>query len=400
MVQSYRALKEAGVTQEMAFSREEYDARLAKVRKAMEEQEIDVLLVHHTPNFCYLAGYQSPLANWYGCLILPLEGEPIAQIIDMEVSNLMVHGWDNENIYVFDWRLMGNAPGQLADILKERGYGNKRIGLEFRLPGCSALTLHELQQRLPQAKIIDASDLVLYFRAVKSPAEMAHVREAARITDIGMEAGLAAIAPGKTDNDLVRVSYDAMLDAGSEYLSIQPLTYVGRWTSMVHVTAKRRAMNVGDAVGIELTGAYHRYAGPLYHTAVIGEPSDVIKRLSEYPLTALALLLENARPGRAGSDVARAVNRGLQAVKLPPGGVGRPSIYSVGIGFPPDWVEHSTFVDENYDRPLEEGMVFHAPITSRVPGKVGIIFSQCWTVTATGAEALSKLPLKLTVVPA
>ena len=81
MVQRFRALKEAGVPQEMAFTREEYDARLAKVRKAMEEQEIDVLLVHHTPNFCYLAGYQSPLANWYGCLILPREGEPIAQIV-------------------------------------------------------------------------------------------------------------------------------------------------------------------------------------------------------------------------------------------------------------------------------------------------------------------------------
>ena len=402
MVQSYRALKEAGVPQEMAFSREEYDARLAKVRKAMEEQEIDVLLVHHTPNFCYLAGYQSPLANWYGCLIVPREGEPIAQIVDLEVPNLMIHGWDNENIYVFDWRKHVRASSQLADILKERGYGDKRLGLEFRLPGCSALTLHELWERLPQAKIKDASDLVLYFRAVKSPAEMAHIREAARLTDIGMEAGLAAIAPGKTDNDLLRAAYDAMIEAGSEYLSVQPLTYVGRWTSMTHVVAKRRVMNMGDPATLEMTGVYHRYASPLYRTAVIGEPSDLIKRLSEYPLTAHALLLENARPGRVASDVARAVNRGLQAVKLPPGAIGpSPGFgYSVGIGFPPDWAELSMFVDEECDRLLEEGMVFHAPIGARVPGRARVNFSECWTVTATGSERLSKLPRELTVVPA
>ena len=62
MVEQFNALKEAGVPQEVAFPRSEYDARVAKVRKAMEVEGIDVLLVQHTPNFCYLAGYQTPLA--------------------------------------------------------------------------------------------------------------------------------------------------------------------------------------------------------------------------------------------------------------------------------------------------------------------------------------------------
>ena len=318
MVQRFRALKEGGVLQEMAFPREEYDARLAKVRKAMEEQDIDVLLVHHTPNFCYLAGYQSPLSNWYGCLILPREGEPIAQVIDIEVANLMVHGWDSENIHIFTWQRQVDAPSQLASILKERGYGNKRLGLELRLPGCSGLTALQLQQLLPEAKIIDASDLVYYLRAVKSPAEMAHIREAARITDIGMEAGLAAIAPGKMDNDLVAAACAAMIGAGSEYLSIQPMTYVRRRTSMTHVVAKRRTIEVGDPATISLTGVYHRYGAPLIRTAIVGEPSDLTKRLSDYVLIAHALLFENARPGRAASDVARAVTQGLLSVKLPP----------------------------------------------------------------------------------
>ena len=402
MVQSYRALKEAGVTQEMAFSREEYDARLAKVRKAMAEQDIDVLLVHHTPNFCYLAGYQSPLANWYGCLILPREGEPIAQMVELEISNLMVHGWDNENIYVFEWHKQGGAPRQLVDILKERGYGDKRLGLEFRLPGCSALTLRALQEGLPQAQIKDASDLVLHFRAVKSPAEMAHIREAARITDIGMEAALAEVAPGKTDNDLTAASYDAMVRAGSEYQSVQPLTYVAQASGMIHVVAKRRTMNVGDAVIIELTGVYHRYGAPVERTAIIGQPSDIIKRMSEYVLTAHALLYETARPGRAASDVAKAVTRGLRDFKLPPEAVARAVFfgYSVGIAFPPDWVEQSMFVDVDTDRLLEEGMVFHAPLSARVPGKSRVSISECWTVTPTGSEPLSKLPRDLIVVPA
>src|SRR5262245_1917848 len=94
-----RALKEAKVPQQMAFSKAEYAERIAKVRSAMGQRGIDVLLVHHTPNFCYLTGYQSPLASWYGCLILPLDGELIAQLADLEVANLVVHGWEGESIY-------------------------------------------------------------------------------------------------------------------------------------------------------------------------------------------------------------------------------------------------------------------------------------------------------------
>ena len=402
MVQRYRTYKAAGVPQEMAFSRAEYDTRIARVREAMAQQDLDVLLVHHLPNFCYLAGNQSPLANWYACMILPREGEVVAQVIDIEVANLMIHGWDNENIYDLDWLRQPGAPAQLAEILKDRGYANKRIGLEFRLPGCSALTLEELRQRLPDAVIVDASDLVLSFRAVKSPAEMAHMREAARITDIGMEAGLQAVAPDCTDNDLLRASYGAMIEAGSEYVSIQPLIYAGRGTSLTHVVAKGRTIGVGDAAAIELAGVRQRYSAPLFRTAVVGEPSDLIKSLRDYVMSAHSLLFENARPGRAASDVYRAVVKGLDGVKLPAEAVGRfPGVgYAVGLGFPPDWAEHSMYVNEHHDRLLEEGMCFHAPLSAMVLGKVAVVVSECWTVTASGVEPLSKLPRELTVVPA
>ena len=225
------------------------------------------------------------------------KGSPIAQVCDIEIPNLLVHGWDNENIYVMDWRTQMDAPSQLPNILQERGYGDKRIGVEARLAGCRSSVVLELQAQLPNAKIQDASHVVLNFRGVKSPAEMECVRQAASLTDIGMLAGLAEVAPGKTDNDMLAAACDAMARAGSEYLSIQPLTYTGAMASLSHVTAKRRAMKAGETVTIELTGVYQRYAAPLFRSAVLGEPSDLIKRLAEYSITCLGLLFENARPG-------------------------------------------------------------------------------------------------------
>ena len=402
MVEMFNRLREVGMPVEMAFSREEYDRRVARVREAMGRADVDVLLVHHAPNFCYLAGYQSPLSNWYACMVLPREGEPIAHICDIEVPNLMVHGWDNGNIHTIDWRAQRDGPAHLAEILKERGLADKRIGVESRLAGCRANVALELGERLPAAKIMDASDLVLRFRAIKSPREMEYVREAARLTDIGLLAGLAEVAPGKTDTDMLAAAYEAMARAGSEYLSIEPLAYCGPFTSVSHVTAKRRLMKVGDTANIELTGVYQRYSAPVFRSAVLGEPSDLVRRLTEFSLLTLDLLYSNARPGRTIADVARSVSRGLEGhipPELPTRGEPHFYGYSVGIGLPPDWVEHSMFLDENHDRVLEEGMVFHTPASARDPGTVGVAFSDTLAVTATGAEALSRVGRDLLVVP-
>ena len=225
------------------------------------------------------------------------------------------------------------------------------------------------------------------------------MREAAKFTDIGMRAGFAAIAPGKTDNNVAAAVYAAMVHAGSEHLSIEPLIYTGHKTSMNHVTPKRLVIKRGDPVYMSLTGFYHRYAAPVVRTAVVGEPSDLIKRLADYDVSTIGLILENARPGRTASAVARPVTNGLKPLdpraRKMVWGYG----YSMGLSLPPDWTEHSLFIDEENDRVLEEGMAFHSVVPVYVYGQVGVGFSETWVVTATGCETFSRLPRELTVIP-
>ena len=297
MVEQYRALHEAGVPVELAFPRQEYQERVSKVKRAMEQEGIEVLLVQHLPNFCYLAGYQTPLSYWFGCFILPLEGEARAVIPLQEVDNLMVHGWDNENIDLFDWQNNRQAPSELADILRRHGLADKTLGIEESLPGWGAFTAQQFRELIPEVRIKDASDLVLNLRAVKSPAEIAYVREAARFTDIGMQAALDAIAPGRTDNEVAAAAYQAMVNAGSEYVSIQPLVYTGHVAGMLHVMPRRRTIDPGDMVHIELAGVYQRYSAPLIRTGSVGEPDEVIRQLEDYAMTALGLIGSNIWPG-------------------------------------------------------------------------------------------------------
>src|SRR5207249_5944010 len=99
-------------------------------------------------------------------------------------------------------RRSGQAPEDLAEVLRQRVLGEKCIGIEQGRYPLKVDTYVRLRQALPKARVQDASTLVLNARTVKSPAEIAHMREAARITTQGMEAAFREVRLGNTDNDV------------------------------------------------------------------------------------------------------------------------------------------------------------------------------------------------------
>ena len=107
---------------------------------------------------------------------------------------------------------------------------------------------------MPTAALVDASDLVARVRMVKSPLELDFLRKAAGYTRVAINASLEAIRPGVLDNDVARVGYDAMIAAGSEFMSVQPIVSSGKRTSYGHTTYRRVPLEVGDNVFLEFGG--------------------------------------------------------------------------------------------------------------------------------------------------
>ena len=85
---------------------------------------------------------------------------------------------------------------------------------------------------MPQATWVDASDLVASIKVIKSPAEIACMRQAARLTSSGMRAAIAVFAEGKTDNDVAAAAYEAIIAGGSETMSLDPIVTVGEWSGV------------------------------------------------------------------------------------------------------------------------------------------------------------------------
>ncbi|MHA1631237.1 MAG: M24 family metallopeptidase [Candidatus Freyarchaeota archaeon] len=72
-----------------------------------------------------------------------------------------------------------------------------------------------LQEKLPDAKFVNASRVMNEAVVVKEPAEIERIRKAADIVDAGIKASLKALKVGVTETAVVGAGEKAMRELGS-----------------------------------------------------------------------------------------------------------------------------------------------------------------------------------------
>lgn len=387
-------LAESSAATGMVFPEAEYKQRLERVKNRMRAEGLDALLVTEHCNLFYLTGYYTFGAGNHVCLVLPLAGEPTLQIVSVEVPAAVVNSWVKE-IVVSVWQQQYGAGEQLAKIVMEKSLENKRLGVEISRPGLLVSINQAVQAHLPRAVFVDASMLVDQITYVKSPLELDHLRKAGEYTVAAIEASYAATKPGITDNDVARAGYDAMIAAGSEFMSVQPIVTSGVRTSFSHQTYRRMPIEENDILFLEYAGCHHRYNAPLMRTILTGKPTDQMLRIVDAVNATVSALIEAAKPGCTFHEVVMHAKKAHAAVddEIFFGSYG----YGIGIGFPPTWAG-SLHMVEGDEQILLPGMTFHLPISFRVPGKFGIALSETIAITDHGCETLVKYPRELLYV--
>ncbi len=386
------------IPKELAFPETEYRGRLDKVRSLMAERELDALLVTEVPNVCYLSGYDTFVPNNFSCLTLSAEREPTLQVAEFEIPGALLNSWVKD-VRATRFNDPDAVVKEFSGILREHKLDGKRIGLETRLPGINVDVYEGLKSALPGATFVDASDLVYRARVVKSPAELAYMRKAAGIAKKGIVDAVAAVRSGVSDFEIASAAYATLAREGSEFFSCQPCVVGSHRTGWIHTSQRGTRLKRGDTVMMEVGAFVRRYVGAVMHTVSIGEPSKDVLRLVKASNDTLNLIAETVRPGRTAHEVATTVKKGLADVTAEAYSTGMFG-YAVGLSFPPTWREGRFMIAEGVHEPLVANMTFLSPITLRLPGVLGIGFTETMTVTETGCEVLTVRDRTLAIAPA
>ena len=229
---------------EPRFERAEYDARIAKTRRAMAERGIELLIVTDPSNMAWLTGYDGWSFYVHQCVLLAEDGEPTwyGRGQDANGAKRTVFMGEGQIIGYPDHYVQSterHPMDHLADaVIRARGWERRRIGVEMDNYYFSAACYGSLQRHLPNATFADTTGLVNWQRAIKSPREIEYMRRAARIVEAMHTRIFELIEPGLPKNELVAEIYRAALALRPDYAE-------ARWSAAmcrlpVHVDAARR----------------------------------------------------------------------------------------------------------------------------------------------------------------
>lgn len=377
------------IKRELFFSMEEYDTRLANVRKSMAARGIDTVLIASPENIYYVSGFQTFGFHNYQLLVIPLEGKPFLILRYLESMLAARYSWIDD---VVTWDDTDDPVAVTIRELKQRNLAKKTVGVEERSYFFQAGTYRRLKEGLD--RVVDGSGCVESARAVKSKQEIAYMREAGRLSDLGVAAAIREIKVGASENDAAAGAFDAMTRAGAEYLTRDPIITSGDRSGIPHTCYMRRKLVDGDAVLIELSGVYMRYYSPLMRGVSVGHTTPNVARMSAVCIEALNAAIDAVKPGATSGEVDAVCRKIIERAGLWDNYRKRTG-YSVGIGFSA-WVEGAiASLKEDDPTVLKPGMCFHIPVALRLYGEAGVGFSETVCVTETGCEVFGKSPREL-----
>lgn len=388
----------------LPFTRIEYAARLAKTRAAMARAGIDLLVVSDPSNMAWLTGYDGWSFYVHQCVLVPPDGEPFWYGRGQDANGAKRTAYlAHDHIIPYPDHYVQSTERHpmdlLARIITDHGWNHTRIGVEMDNYWFSAAAYVALQTHLPQARIVDATALVNWQRAVKSPQELAYMRRAAHIVEAMHARILAKAEPGMRKCDLVAEIYDAAIRGvdgfGGDYPAIVPLLPSGADASAPHLTWNDQPLRAGEGTFFEIAGCYRRYHCPLSRTLFLGKPPTRFVEAEKAVLDGMDAGLAAAKPGNTCEDIANAFFAVLRRH-----GIEKDSRtgYPIGLSYPPDWGERTMSLRPGDRTELRPGMTFHF-----MPGlwldDMGLEITESIVITDTGVECLASVPRKLFVKP-
>ncbi len=376
----------------MLFTKEEYKKRLKKVQSSMQKKGIELLISQDTSNMNYLTGYDAWSFYYAQCVIVHVNAdEPICFVRAQDAGGAYIKTYlKNENIIVYEEKYIHTWPlhpyDRLVELIKEKKWDKLSIGLEMDSHYFTAFCYEKIKQGLPNAKLKDSERLVNWVRVIKSEAEINLMKSAALISEKGMKKAFESINPGVRQCDAVadiqKTLFSGTSEYGGDYASIATLLPTGKGTSASHLTHTQDKFVTGEATIIELAGVHKRYHVPMARTVLLGKAEQKKTDAMKATIEALEAGISATKPGNTADDVAQKFWKVLDKYKIKKESR---TGYSIGIGYPPDWGEHTLNISKGDKTILYPNVTFHMIAVMQF-GDWGVEASESVRVTENGSE--------------
>ena len=376
------------------FTPEEFAARRAALQRSLQQAGLDGILMFRQESMYYLTGYDTFGYVFFQCLYLGADGRLMLLTRAPDLRQAQ-NTSDIKDIRVWIDAPHADPATELCAYLRGFGLSGKTLGVEWEAYGLTARNGMRLQAAFDGfADLQDASDLVSRLRLVKSPQEIAYVREAARLADLALDEAHRLTRPGADEGEILAAMQSVIVRNGGDDPANEFIIGSGPDALLCRYKTGRRKLDAQDQLTLEFAGVYRHYHSCLMRTIPVGKPPQRQIEMHKVAVDALEACKAALKPGRPIGEVFDAHAKVLDAAGYRQHRMNATG-YSLGATFAPNWMDWPMFYHGNSE-PAAAGQVFfiHLIIFDSDAG-LAMTSGQTVLVNERGCETLSKRPLDL-----
>jgi Xaa-Pro dipeptidase len=374
------------------FPPDEMAARKRGLLAALAAAKLDGALLFAPESDYWLTGYDTFGFCFFQCLYVGADGRTalLTRSADLRQAERTSNIAD-----IRIWQDSGRAEPtrDLRVLLDDLGAG-KRLGVEFDTQGLTHFHGRKLEAALAGRELVDVSDLVARLRLRKSAAELAYVREAARLSDLADRAALDATSAGADEGEILAAMHHAIFAAGGDYPGNEFIIGSGSDALLCRYKSGRRRLDADDQITLEFAGVSRHYHAAIMRTHIVGRPKPLHESYHAAACEALNACAAELTPGRTAGDVFTAHARvfdahGLARHRLNACG------YALGARFTPSWMDMPMFYAGNRHQIGPDEVYFLHMILMDSDSETALCLGRTYVTTQGSAEPINAPDLDL-----
>ena len=378
------------------FTKKEFAERKSRITQELKNQGLDALLMFKQESMYWLTGYDTFGYVYFQCLILTVKGDLIllTRTPDLrQAQNTSIIS----DIRIWVDKDKSNPTDELKNILSELSLEKSHLGIEYEAYGLTGRNAIKLNNSLKNFAILhDTSELISYFRVVKSPTEIVYVKKAAELADEAMEVAWKYAHSNVNESKILAEMQGAIFNGGGDYPANEFIIGSGKNALLCRYQSEKRNLSKIDQLSIEWAGTYKHYHSAMFRTIPIGKVNDRQKKMYAACVEALKACEDKLIPGNKVGEVfdihAKVLDRlGYKKSRMNACG------YSLGTTFAPNWMDWPMLYTGN-PYVIKPGNVFFMHmILMDSDNELAMNLGETYLVTENGNERLGKKKLDLVV---
>jgi Xaa-Pro dipeptidase len=296
------------------LSHAERDHRWARVRDAMQREDIAVLVTPPNPGFWdQLQAHATYLSTVGGnnvpvSVVFPMEGE-VTAIVGPVPSAGFWRAWQSwvTDVRETPWTLGDGVISRLREIdLDGRRIGVPGLAGSPRFPDGLATTgfIERITDAFPKARLVDATKLMDDLRAQKSAEERDAVQTAVGMAEGAFEVLMQQAKPGVPEQVLYGQMVGHLIELGSLPTNFLMWSAGNNFGHSLAPFPTGRPLTASDTIFCEIEArSPSGYLGQITRTLCMGTPEPRLQEMFNVAATTFENVIFNMRPGATIQDV-------------------------------------------------------------------------------------------------